>query len=62
MRRIYVIPFRQPVIERVVNADGDLAPIAAGVTLAIRGRELAGEETIVNLDGIEVTPAARPHA
>jgi hypothetical protein len=58
MRRIYVIPFRQPVIEGVVNADGDLAPIAAGVTLAIRGRELVGEGTIVNLDGIEVTPAA----
>ena len=58
MRRIYVIPFRQPVIEGVVNADGDLAPIAAGATLAIRGRELAGEGTLVNLDGIEVTPAA----
>ena len=58
MRRIYVIPFRQPVIEGVVNADGDLAPIAAGAILAIRGRELAGEGTLVNLDGIEVTPAA----
>jgi Pvc16 N-terminal domain len=57
-RRIYVIPFRQPVIEQAVNADGDLAPIAAGATLAIRGRDLAGEQTFVNLDGIEVTPAS----
>ena len=63
MRRIYVIPFRQPVIEEVVNADGDLAPIAAGAILAIRGRELVGEGTFVNLDGIEVDPGgSRPDA
>ena len=52
-------PFRQPVIEAAVNADGDLAPILAiGATLAIRGRDLIGDQTFVNLDGIEVTPAA----
>jgi hypothetical protein len=57
-RHIYVIPFRQPLIEQAVNADGDIAPIAAGATLAIRGRDLVGDQTFVNLDGIELTPAA----
>ena len=57
-RRVYVIPFRQPVIEAAVNADGDLAAIAVGATLAIRGRDLVGDQTFVNLDGIEVAAAA----
>ena len=56
-RRIYVTPFRQPAIDQVVSADGALAPIAVGTTLAIRGRDLVGDQTLVNLDGIEVTPA-----
>ena len=55
-RRIYVVPFRQPVIEKVVSADGDLAPISAGTRLDIVGRDLQGDVTIVNLDGSEVTP------
>jgi Pvc16 N-terminal domain len=57
-RRIYVIPFRQPVIERLVNAADDLAPISVGATLAVRGRDLAGNKTFVNLDGIELPVAA----
>jgi hypothetical protein len=57
-RRIYVIPFRYPLINSVVNAAGDLAPIAAGATLEIRGRDLAAEVTLLNLDGIELPLSA----
>ena len=57
-RRIYVVPFRYAAIESVVSADGDREPITVGTTLAIRGRELQGDVTIVNLDGIELTPPA----
>jgi hypothetical protein len=57
-RRLYVMPFRQPVVERVVNAAGDLAAITVGSTIAIHGRDLAGDVTVVNLEGIETLPAA----
>jgi hypothetical protein len=53
-RRIYVVPFRFPYIERVADAADPTAAIAVGSTLEIRGRELLGEATVINLDGIEV--------
>lgn len=64
MRRIYVVPFRFPHIDRVANVAGDLAPIAVGTTLEIRGRDLLGDETLINLDGIELslTGAATPES
>ena len=57
-RHIYVAPFRFPAIDEVVSSAGDLAPITVGTTLEIRGRDLRGDQTVVNLDGFEVTPAA----
>jgi hypothetical protein len=55
-RRIYVVPFRFPAIDSVVSADGALAPIVVGGALDIRGRDLQGDSTLVNLHGIEITP------
>ena len=57
-RGAYVVPFRHPTIDGVVSRDGDLAPISVGTTLEIRGRDLRGESTIVDLDGAEIVPAA----
>ena len=57
-RGIYVVPFSHPTIDRVVSAEGDLAPIAVGTTLEIRGRDLRGNPTIVDLDGTEVAAPA----
>lgn len=63
-RRIYVVPFRFPYVERVVNVAGEMAPIAVGATLEIRGRDLLGDQTLINLDGIELplTAAATPES
>src|SRR3954468_20642331 len=56
-RRIYVVPFRFPAIDDVVSSVGDRAPIVVGSTIAIRGRNLAGDITVVNLHGVDVIPA-----
>ena len=53
-RRIYVVPFRFPAIDDVVSTLGDRAPIAVGSTIAIRGRDLLGDITVVNLHGVEI--------
>jgi hypothetical protein len=55
-RGIHVVPFRFPAIYDVVNVLGDRAPIAVGDTIAIRGRDLVGDSTLVNFDGVEITP------
>jgi hypothetical protein len=58
-RRIYVVPFRFPSIDDVVSTLGDRAPIVVGSTIAIRGRDLLGDITFVNLHGVEIAmPAA----
>jgi hypothetical protein len=57
-RGIYVVPFRFPAIQDVVNVLGDRAPIAVGATIAIRGRDLVGDSTFVNFDGTEIVPAS----
>ena len=65
-RNVYVVPFSQPVIERVLSQRqaGDPIlpesdqPILAGYNLVIAGRELRGDDTLVNVGGIAVTPAA----
>ena len=55
-RRIYVVPFRSPSIEEAVAVEGRSAPIAVGTTLEIRGRDLQGDVTLVDLDGFEFAP------
>ena len=57
-RRIFVVPFRFPAIEDIVSTLGDRAPIAVGSTIAIRGRDLLGDITVVNLHGVEIVPPA----
>jgi hypothetical protein len=56
-RNIYVIPFRQPLIEEVRSADGTDVPIISTSTVVITGKRLRGEVTRVRIGGVEVTPA-----
>jgi hypothetical protein len=55
-RNIYVVTFRQPLIEQVMSQAGANQPIVAGSTLIIRGKQLRGDVTQVRIDGVEVTP------
>lgn len=62
-RNIYVVPFKQPIIEQIMSqakaGDPILSnlPILAEYDLVITGKQLRGEDTLVNIGGIEVTPA-----
>ena len=50
---VYVLPFRHPVIEKVVSADGDKVPITYESKIIISGRQLKGDVTKVNIGGVE---------
>ncbi|HEX2975202.1 MAG TPA: DUF4255 domain-containing protein, partial [Bacteroidales bacterium] len=51
---VYAVPFRQPVIEKVLSDEGEDKPIVAESTLVIRGKKLRGDTTHVIIDGTEV--------
>lgn len=53
---LYVVPFRQPFIERVISSAGEPQPIFSTSTLQIDGRQLQGDVTLVLLGGLERTP------
>lgn len=55
-RNLYVTPFRQPVIEKVLPAEGTDRLIVAESRLAITGKKLRGDNTLVRINGAEVTP------
>jgi hypothetical protein len=61
-RLLYVDPFKQPVIEKILSqatAGDDIVenqPILPGYNLVLRGRNLKGEDTRLNIGGIEVVP------
>lgn len=55
-RNVYVLPFRQPLIEQVIATTGVNTPISASSTLRISGKQLRGNTTRVRIDQIEVTP------
>lgn len=61
-RNIYVKPFRQPVVEHVmsrVTADAPVVsdqPVLAGHVLVLVGRQLRGDDTLVEVGGVEVVP------
>jgi hypothetical protein len=55
-RNLYVMPFRQPVIEAVTSEAGLNQPIVAGSTLIVRGRQLRGDDTQLRIAGSDVTP------
>jgi Pvc16 N-terminal domain/IPT/TIG domain len=57
-RNTYVVPLREPVIDAVVSAAGDDAPIVAGSTLLIRGRNLRSSAPLVSVGGVEQVPPA----
>jgi len=56
-RSLYVMPFRQPIIEQVVSQEGADIPIVSGSALTITGKQLRGDVTRVRVGGIEATPA-----
>jgi len=58
-RNLYVVPFRQPIIEQVMAQAGADQPIVSGSTLVICGQQLRGEVTQVRLGGMELTPTAQ---
>ena len=61
-RNVYVVPFRQPVIERILSQAGKDQPIVAdqpilaGHGLILVGKQLRGEVTRVRIGGVEVEP------
>ena len=57
-RNLYVLPFRQPVIDEVVAEDGKQVPIQAGTALLVHGRELRGSPTGIRIGDVDVTAAA----
>lgn len=62
-RLIYVQPFHLPVIERILSQSGTGQPvldqpIVAGFNLVIRGQDLRGDNTLVSIGGVLVTPAS----
>jgi len=61
-RNLYVVPFKQPVVERILSEAGPgeqplEQPILSGHRLVVRGRDLRGERTLLKVSGIEVAPA-----
>lgn len=62
-RKIYTMPFRQPVIEKIMSQAISGGPIVEnqqileGYNLVIAGKQLRGDALLVNVGGIEVTPA-----
>jgi hypothetical protein len=56
-RNVYVRPFRQPVVEKVVaEGEDEAAPIVDGANMVIKGRQLRGDTTLVVLAGMERIP------
>lgn len=62
-RKIYAMPFRQPVIEKIMSQTQTGDPIVenqlilTGYNLVVVGKQLGGDDVGVNVGGIEVTPA-----
>ena len=56
-RNLYVVSFRQPVIEQVAAAAGRQQPILTNSTLRITGVALRGDLTQVRIGDLVVTPA-----
>ncbi|HII06780.1 MAG TPA: DUF4255 domain-containing protein [Methanotrichaceae archaeon] len=55
-RSLYVVTFRQPLIEQVTSQEGSNHSIVFGSTLVIRGKRLRGDVTRVLIGGTEVEP------
>ncbi len=57
-RNVYVLPFRQPVVERAEPAEGPPAPIAWNSSLHVLGRDLVGQVTRVRIGTELVEPTS----
>lgn len=57
LRNVYVAPFRWPSVESVISAAGADQPIVAGATLLIKGEQLRGDITVVQIEANELTPS-----
>jgi hypothetical protein len=55
-RNVYVLPFQQPVITRVMSKAGAGQPILSTSTLVIQGSHLLSDLTTVRLGDMEVAP------
>jgi hypothetical protein len=55
-RNVYAVPFRHPVIDRIVSAAGDSEPILSTSTLRIVGQRFRADATFVLFDGVERAP------
>ena len=56
-RNVYVLPFRQPVINQVVSQAGAAQPILPTSTLLIQGQNLQSAVTMVQLGDLVMVPA-----
>ncbi len=56
-RVIYVVPFRQPIIDQVIVRGGADQPITVDSTLAIIGKSLKSANTLVRFGDTDVPPA-----
>lgn len=56
-RNIYVVPFRQPVIDQVIVREGANLPITVDSTLSIVGQNLKSGNTLVRFGDTDVPPA-----
>jgi len=56
-RNLYVMPFRQPVIDQVVNQAGANLPILPSSTLLIQGSHFVSDSTTVLIGSTTVTPS-----
>jgi hypothetical protein len=60
-RKLYTVPFKQPVIDQLKSQSAPTGPIVVqpiltGYLLVVQGKNLHGEETLIRMDDIEVTP------
>jgi len=58
-RNIYVVPFRQPIIDQVIVREGANLPITVDSTLSIIGQSLKSGNTLVRIGDTDVPPATK---
>ncbi len=58
-RNVYLLPFHQPLIERIVAAAGENAAITAGSTLLIQGQRLYAERVEVFSGSIDLSASVK---
>jgi len=57
-RGIYAKPFYQPCIEKILPFDEEQKTIVAESMIIIKGKQMAGEVTVIRIGEIEITPLA----